>query len=341
MSRKLCFSLTVLMMMVQPGILFLWQQFVRLWAAGRRRFCFSIFFVLVMLVVFIVCKEKIKVKILRTVAEITEFAKAARQAGRVIGLVPTMGALHEGHLALMNAARAKCDVVIASVFVNPAQFGPDEDYDAYPRHFDEDCRKLESAGVDAVFHPEPKEMYPDGYGTYVNVESDFTGKLCGGRRPGHFRGVATVVTKLMNLSRAQEAFFGQKDAQQVLVIRRFVRDLNLPVNVNMVPIVREESGLARSSRNAYLSQEEKTAALVLSRSLQKAKAAYEAGEKSTEALKKIVRKEIAGEPMAAIDYVELYSFDELKEIETVSGESLLAIAVKIGSTRLIDNIIIS
>ena len=279
-------------------------------------------------------------KILRTVAQITEFAKAAQQAGKVIGLVPTMGALHEGHLTLMRTAKAKCDVVIASVFVNPVQFGPNEDYDAYPRRFEEDCRKLESVGVDAVFHPEPGEMYPEGYGTYVNVESAFTGKLCGGQRPGHFRGVATVVTKLMNLSRAQEAFFGQKDAQQVLVIKRFVKDLNIQVNVNMVPIVREESGLARSSRNAYLSPEEKQAALVLSRSLKKAEEAYKTGEISVEALKNIVRNEIATEPMAVIDYVELYSFDELKEISQVKGESLLAIAVKIGKTRLIDNIII-
>ena len=279
-------------------------------------------------------------KILRTVAQITEFAKAAQQAGKVIGLVPTMGALHEGHLTLMRTAKAKCDVVIASVFVNPVQFGPNEDYDTYPRRFEEDCRKLESVGVDAVFHPEPAEMYPEGYGTYVNVESAFTGKLCGGQRPGHFRGVATVVTKLMNLSRAQEAFFGQKDAQQVLVIKRFVKDLNIQVNVNMVPIVREESGLARSSRNAYLSPEEKQAALVLSRSLKKAEEAYKTGEISVEALKNIVRNEIATEPMAVIDYVELYSFDELKEISQVKGESLLAIAVKIGKTRLIDNIII-
>ena len=279
-------------------------------------------------------------KVLRTVEEITEFAKAAQEAGKVIGLVPTMGALHEGHLTLMRTAKAKCDVVIASVFVNPVQFGPNEDYDAYPRRFQADCEKLESVGVDAVFHPEPAEMYPEGYGTYVNVESDFTGKLCGGQRPGHFRGVATVVTKLMNLSRAQEAFFGQKDAQQVLVIKRFVKDLNIQVNINMVPIVREESGLARSSRNAYLSPEEKEAALVLSRSLNKAQEAFAAGEKSVEALKNIVREEISKEPMAVIDYVELYSFDELKEIQQVAGESLLAIAVKIGKTRLIDNIII-
>lgn len=279
-------------------------------------------------------------KILKTVAEITEYAKEAQKAGKVIGLVPTMGALHEGHLTLMRTAKAKCDVVIASVFVNPTQFGPNEDYDAYPRRFEEDCAKLESVGVDAVFHPEPKEMYPEGYGTYVNVESEFTGKLCGGQRPGHFKGVATVVTKLMNLSRAQEAFFGQKDAQQVLVIRRFVRDLNIQVNINMVPIVREESGLARSSRNAYLSDSQREAALVLSRSLQKAKAAFEAGMVSVADLKAVVRTEIASEPMAVIDYVELYSFDELQEIDTVTGESLLAIAVKIGKTRLIDNIIL-
>lgn len=279
-------------------------------------------------------------KILKTIAEITEYAKEAQKAGKVIGLVPTMGALHEGHLTLMRTAKAKCDVVIASVFVNPTQFGPNEDYDAYPRRFEEDCAKLESVGVDAVFHPEPQEMYPEGYGTYVNVESEFTGKLCGGQRPGHFRGVATVVTKLMNLSRAQEAFFGQKDAQQVLVIRRFVRDLNIQVNINMVPIIREESGLARSSRNAYLSDSQREAALVLSRSLQKAKAAFEAGTVSVADLKAVVRREIASEPMAVIDYVELYSFDELQEIDTVTGESLLAIAVKIGKTRLIDNIIL-
>ena len=162
-------------------------------------------------------------KILRTVKEIQAYAKAMKDAGKTIGLVPTMGALHEGHLTLMRAAREKCDIVIASVFVNPTQFGPNEDFDAYPRRFAEDCKKLETVPVDAVFHPEPAEMYPAGYGTYVNVESDITKKLCGLRRPGHFRGVATVVTKLMNLSRADEAFFGQKDAQQVVVIRRFVQ----------------------------------------------------------------------------------------------------------------------
>ncbi len=279
-------------------------------------------------------------KILRTVKEIQAYAQEMKAAGKIIGLVPTMGALHEGHLTLMRRAREKCDIVIASVFVNPVQFGPNEDYDAYPRRFDADCEKLESVPVDAVFHPEPSEMYPAGYSTYVTVEGEITDKLCGAQRPGHFRGVATVVTKLMNLSRADEAFFGQKDAQQVVVIRRFVEDLNINVHINMVPIVREESGLARSSRNQYLSAKEKEAALVLSRSLQKAEEAYAQGERDVETLKQLVKETIMGEPMAAIDYVDLYSFPELMPMHTVDKPALLAIAVKIGKTRLIDNIIL-
>ena len=279
-------------------------------------------------------------KILRTVQEIQDYTKAVKAEGKVIGLVPTMGALHEGHLTLMRAAKAACDIVIASVFVNPVQFGPNEDYEAYPRQFSADCEKLEAAGVDAVFHPEAEEMYPDGYCTYVTVEGDFTHKLCGAQRPGHFRGVATVVTKLINLAKADEAFFGQKDAQQVVVIRRMVRDLNLNVHINMVPIVREPDGLARSSRNAYLSAEEKTAALILSRSLKKAETAFEQGEKNVPRLREIVRKVLETEPMAKIDYVECYSFPELKPEETIQAAALLAIAVKIGRTRLIDNVIL-
>ena len=279
-------------------------------------------------------------KILRTVEEIKAFSAEMSKAGKSIGLVPTMGALHEGHLTLMREARKDCEVVIASVFVNPTQFGPNEDYEAYPRRFEEDCAKLETVGVDAVFHPEPEVMYPKDYMTYVNVEGDITGKLCGARRPGHFRGVATVLTKLFNLSRATDAFFGQKDAQQVVVVRRFVEDLNIPVRIHMVPISREESGLARSSRNMYLSAEEKEAALVLSRSLGKAEAAFEGGESSVEALKEVVREELGHEKLAEIDYVEIYSFPGLKEIAEVREPSLLAIAVKIGKTRLIDNVIL-
>lgn len=279
-------------------------------------------------------------KIFRTVKEMQECALRLKQEGRRIGLVPTMGALHEGHLTLMRAAKEATDFVIASVFVNPTQFGPNEDFDAYPRRFEEDCRKLESVGVDAVFHPEPDEMYPQGFCTYVNVEGDITHKLCGAQRPIHFRGVATVVTKLFNITQADEAFFGQKDAQQVVVVCRFVQDLNLPVHINMVPIVREESGLARSSRNVYLSPEEKTAALVLSRSLRLAKDAYEKGERNAAVLKALVTKEIEGEPLASIDYVDLFSFPALEAIETVDEKSLLALAVRIGKTRLIDNIIL-
>lgn len=275
-------------------------------------------------------------KIFRTVKEMQEFALRLKQEGRRIGLVPTMGALHEGHLTLMRAAKEATDFVIASVFVNPTQFGPNEDFDAYPRRFEEDCRKLESVGVDAVFHPQAADMYPQGFCTYVNVDGDITHKLCGAQRPIHFRGVATVVTKLFNITQADEAFFGQKDAQQVVVVCRFVQDLNLPVHINMVPIVREESGLARSSRNVYLSPEEKTAALVLSRSLRLAKDAYEKGERNAAVLKALVTKEIAGEPLAAIDYVDLFSFSALEAIETVDEKSLLALAVRIGKTRLID-----
>lgn len=279
-------------------------------------------------------------KIFRTVKEMQEFALRLKQEGRRIGLVPTMGALHEGHLTLMRAAKEATDFVIASVFVNPTQFGPNEDFDAYPRRFEEDCRKLESVGVDAVFHPQAADMYPQGFCTYVNVDGDITHKLCGAQRPIHFRGVATVVTKLFNITQADEAFFGQKDAQQVVVVCRFVQDLNLPVHINMVPIVREESGLARSSRNVYLSPEGKTAALVLSRSLRLAKDAYEKGERNAAVLKALVTKEIAGEPLAAIDYVDLFSFPALEAIETVDEKSLLALAVRIGKTRLIDNIIL-
>lgn len=279
-------------------------------------------------------------KILCTVKEIREYTRIAKAEGKTIGLCPTMGALHEGHLSLMRAARKSCDVVIASIFVNPTQFGPNEDYDAYPRTLGADCEKLESVSVDAVFAPSPEEMYPDGYITYVTVDGDLTNKLCGAQRPGHFRGVATVVTKLFNLSKADKAFFGQKDAQQVSVIKRFVEDLNQNVEIVMVPISREESGLARSSRNQYLSPTEKTAALVLSRSLKKAEEAYKNGEKDPEALKAIVTEELNGEKLAKIDYVDIYSYPDLLEIAEVSEPSLLAIAVKIGKTRLIDNTIL-
>lgn len=284
--------------------------------------------------------EYLSMEILRTVAEIQAYTRARKQEGKTIGLVPTMGALHEGHLTLMRAAREKCDIVIASIFVNPVQFGPNEDFYAYPRRFDEDCQKLKTVSVDAVFYPESSEMYPEGFCTHINVDGEITHKLCGAQRPGHFQGVAMVVTKLINLARADEAFFGQKDAQQIVVILRLAADLNLNVHINMVPIAREDSGLARSSRNEYLSADEKRAALILSRSLRKAASAYASGERNVERLKKLVIDCLNTESLACIDYVELYSFPELKAVTAIKQVSLLAIAVKIGKTRLIDNVIL-
>ena len=284
--------------------------------------------------------EYLSMEILRTVAEIQAYTRARKQEGKTIGLVPTMGALHEGHLTLMRAAREKCDIVIASIFVNPVQFGPNEDFDAYPRRFDEDCQKLKTVSVDAVFHPESSEIYPEGFCTHINVDGEITHKLCGAQRPGHFQGVAMVITKLINLARADEAFFGQKDAQQIAVILRLAADLNLNVHINMVPIVREDTGLARSSRNEYLSVDEKRAALILSCSLHKAAEAYASGERDVERLKKLVIDCLNTEPLACIDYVELYTFPELKAVTAIKQVSLLAIAVKIGKTRLIDNVIL-
>jgi pantoate--beta-alanine ligase len=279
-------------------------------------------------------------KVIKTVAEMKNFVRAVKKTGKTIGLVPTMGALHKGHLTLMKAAKEKCDIVIASVFVNPTQFGPNEDFAAYPREFESDCAKLESVGVDAVFHPEAAELYPSHYTAYVTVDGDITSKLCGARRPGHFRGVATVVTKLFNITEADHAFFGQKDAQQVVIIKRFVRDLNINVAVEMVAIVRDDNGLALSSRNKYLSAAEKEAALVLSASLKAAKEAYTNGEKNVAVLKSLLTKQIQAEPLADIDYVEVYSFPDLEEIETVKGQAIIALAVRFGKTRLIDNAMI-
>ncbi|MCE5287130.1 MAG: pantoate--beta-alanine ligase [Pelosinus sp.] len=277
-------------------------------------------------------------KIIETVAEMREFIAAKRQAGKTIGLVPTMGALHEGHLTLMRTAKAKCDVVVASIFVNPTQFGPNEDLDSYPRDLAGDAVKAESAGVEAIFHPQPSEMYSAGYATYINVEG-ITDKLCGKSRPGHFRGVATVVSKLFNIVQPDTAFFGQKDAQQVAVIERMVRDLNMAIQIEVVTIVREADGLARSSRNTYLSKEEREAALVLSRSLRLASEAAAKGERKAAALKSLVETEIKGESLAKIEYVEIYSYPDLAEIEEVKETALLAVAVRFGTTRLIDNII--
>lgn len=278
-------------------------------------------------------------QLFHTIQDVRDYVRTQKALGRSVALVPTMGALHEGHLTLIRTAKSQCDVVIVSVFVNPTQFGPNEDYDAYPRTLEADCTNAEKAGASAVFAPSPTEMYPDGFATTVTV-SGITDLLCGAQRPGHFAGVALVVTKLFNIVQPDRAFFGQKDAQQVLVIRRFTADLNIPVEIVTVPIVRDENGLALSSRNQYLSAEEKAAALVLSRSLKIAEEAVRQGEVRTSILTDLVVRTIEAEPLATIDYVHIYAYPSLDVTDTIEPSALLALAVRIGATRLIDNTIL-
>lgn len=274
----------------------------------------------------------------RTVNEIRDFVRVSRAEGKTIGLVPTMGYLHEGHLQLMRQAKKDCDVVVISIFVNPMQFGPREDLESYPRDFERDSALAEGVGVDAVFYPEVEEMYPPGFATYVDL-SGLTGSLCGKSRPGHFRGVATVVTKLFNIVLPDRAFFGQKDAQQVLVIKRMAEDLNMPLEIVSVPTVREADGLAMSSRNVYLSPEQRKSAPVLYRSLQAAEKALARGERDARKLEGLVREMILAVPGADIDYVEIRKLPNLEAVEIIDSPVLLALAVKFGKTRLIDNII--
>lgn len=277
-------------------------------------------------------------EIIRTVAAMKAQVAAWKAEGLTIGLVPTMGSLHAGHESLMDAARPSCDRVVVSVFVNPIQFGPDEDYDAYPRDLDRDAATCERHGVDVVFHPEVEDMYGPAYNTYVVMET-LTDSLCGASRPGHFRGVCTVVTKLFNIVRPDRAFFGQKDAQQLAIIKRMVADLNMNLEVVGCPIVREADGLAKSSRNAYLSADERAAALVLSRAIFAGKAAVESGERDTAAVKALMTEIIEAEPLARIDYVEVVDGATMQPTDRIGKSALAAMAVYIGSTRLIDNFI--
>ena len=266
-------------------------------------------------------------------------SRAARRAGKRLGFVPTMGALHEGHLSLVRAARASSDVVAASIFVNPTQFGPNEDLAKYPRSFEHDCEMLEHEGVPLLFAPSVEEMYPGGAVTWVTVEG-LSEKLDGRSRPGHFRGVATVVTKLFHVVGPDAAFFGQKDAAQVAVIRRMVRDLNLPVEIAVCPIVREADGLALSSRNAYLDPEQRKHALVLHRLLLRVRKLVEAGERNAFNLLAAGSEEIARENSVRLDYFEIVDPDTLDPVEDVSEGALVAVAAYVGSTRLIDNILL-
>ncbi len=276
-------------------------------------------------------------KAVASVAEMKDLVREWKGRGLTIGFVPTMGALHEGHLSLVGESRRRSAVTVVSVFVNPTQFGPAEDFQAYPRDFEKDRGLLQKEGVDCVFHPGAAEVYPPGYKTFVEVHS-LQERLCGRTRPGHFRGVATVVLKLFHIVRPDLAFFGWKDAQQLIVLRRMAADLDLDVELVGCPIVREPDGLAMSSRNAYLSPEERRAALVLSRSLGEAGAAIAAGERRGAEVVRLLREAVAGEPLARLDYVEVVDMEELRHLETLKGEILVALAVRIGTTRLIDNV---
>jgi pantoate--beta-alanine ligase len=278
--------------------------------------------------------------ILRSISETQSACAQIRGEGRIVGLVPTMGALHEGHLSLVRAARAACDVVAVSIFVNPTQFGPNEDFSRYPRTFDEDCALLEREGVDLIFAPTVEEMYPAGASTFVLVEG-VSDRLDGASRPGHFRGVTTVVSKLFHVIRPHKAFFGQKDAAQVAVLRKMVRDLNFPLKLIVCPIVREADGLALSSRNRYLSEKERQQALVLHRALRKVEEMAAFGERSSQKLMEGALSIFAQEPEVRIDYISVVDPDTLQDVPSVGDPALVAVAAFVGKTRLIDNVVLS
>jgi pantoate--beta-alanine ligase len=275
-------------------------------------------------------------KIFPTIAEMRAASREARHSGKRLGFVPTMGALHQGHLSLVRAARQVTDIVAASIFVNPTQFGPNEDLAKYPRSFERDCELLEKEGVESLFAPSIDEMYPAGAVTWVTVE-ELSNKLDGRSRPGHFRGVTTVVSKLFHIVEPDVAFFGQKDAAQSAIIRRMVCDLNLPVEISVCPIVREPDGLAMSSRNAYLDPEQRKNALVLHRSLTRVQGLINQGEVSAAILASCGRNEFSTEPSVRLDYFEIVNPDTLDPIEDISNGALIAVAAYVGSTRLIDN----
>ncbi len=278
--------------------------------------------------------------IIETIQELRKVLNGHRAAGKSIGLVPTMGFLHEGHLSLIRQARAENDVVVVSDFVNPTQFAPNEDFDSYPRDIARDEELAMGAGADIIFHPSVAEMYPNGSSTFVEVEGGITKVLCGASRPSHFRGVTTVVAMLFNIVRADRAYFGQKDAQQAAVLIKMVRDMHMDIELIVCPIVREEDGLAMSSRNTYLSGEQREQAVVLNQALKLGKVAFENGESSVDKLIEVITNKINEMPLADIDYVSVYDFPTLEVISNVDKMVLAAVAVRFGKTRLIDNIIL-
>lgn len=274
-------------------------------------------------------------KVLKSTTELKSYVREVQEAGKSIGLVPTMGYLHEGHLSLMKKAREENDIVIVSDFVNPIQFGPNEDYDAYPRDLERDAELAKSVGVDIVFAPSVEEIYPSHFSTFVEVEG-LTEHLCGAQRPGHFRGVCTVVMKLFHLTRADRAYFGKKDIQQLMILRRMAEDMNMNVEIVGMPIIREEDGLAKSSRNKYLSETQRKDALVLSCALKAAKKLIDEGERRSEKLYEEMKAVITSVP-CDIDYLKIVDRDTLEDTDTVENPSVIALAVRFGTTRLIDN----
>ncbi|WP_160680148.1 pantoate--beta-alanine ligase [Clostridium sp. C8-1-8] len=275
-------------------------------------------------------------RVVNTIKEVRDIIGHWKREGLSVGLVPTMGYLHEGHGSLIETAHKENDKVVVSVFVNPIQFGPTEDLDKYPRDLERDSKIVEDFGGDLIFTPTPSEMYVEDFASFVEV-SNLTEGLCGAKRPGHFRGVCTVVTKLFNIVTPDKAYFGEKDAQQLAVIKKMVRDLNVPIEIVGCPIVREADGLAKSSRNVYLSSEERTAALILSKSLAKAKEALNNGERASKSLSQLIIDTLSSEPLAKIDYVEIVDILSLMPVENIEKDILIALAVYIGKTRLIDN----
>jgi pantoate--beta-alanine ligase len=281
----------------------------------------------------------VKPPVAATVAEVRRAVAGARRRGLTVGLVPTMGALHEGHASLIRAARAQTGFVVVSIFVNPTQFGPNEDFSRYPRPLEQDLEACGREGVDLAFVPEPATVYPPGFRTFVEVHG-LQDVLCGASRPGHFRGVATVVLKLFNTVQPDVAYFGQKDAQQARIIRQMVRDLDVPVEVRVCPIVRAADGLALSSRNQYLDPEQRRHATVLHRALAEARARVEGGERDAAAVRRALAERLASTPGAVVDYAAVVDYDTLQPVERLRGQVLIAVAVKFGGTRLIDNVLV-
>ncbi len=275
-------------------------------------------------------------RIIRSVAEMAEAARADRAAGLRIGLAPTMGFLHEGHLALIRALRPVVDRLVVSIFVNPTQFGPSEDFSRYPRNLDRDADLCRGAGVDLIFHPEARDMYAADASIRIE-ENTLSARLCGASRPGHFSGVCTVVAKLFNITQPHMAAFGEKDGQQLRIIRRMVRDLNFPVDIHPVPTVREPDGLAMSSRNTFLSPEERAQAVCLCRALRAAERQCAGGMRSVHALRRVMTDEISRSPLARVEYIEVLDDETLGAVESVERPALAALAVRLGATRLIDN----